>query len=336
MIQLRPIALALLALLPLLGHTASTNTARILSDTLAALPQCLSWRIEGMCLWLDCDLTGCSVKTSLKVSHYAPDAVVTVRNDIATHPWTEATPILAASYTAASALLGTLDGGGYMGESGRDKRRHQIYREADVIGHPLGAAGFLTAVTWVSGILCPPMTWPLYPYFISELDAAVWRAQVPAELLYPASWIPGLRDIGTFPLNTWGNVHPRTGRVTQQDEPKAAAVIAQRAGDIVTRTGQPHIYTPFSAYAFVLDPAFRVSGPPPLREGDADTGVWQMLEPKTDNTCYVFGGNDSLAITGWSDGFPTGRRDEAGDYVFNLWRYYECCRRRGAYIGSVP
>jgi hypothetical protein len=43
----------------------------------------------------------------------------------------------------------------------------------------------------------------------------------------------GLREIGTWLLQTWGSVHPRTGWTTQAEESKAAAINAQRAGDIV-------------------------------------------------------------------------------------------------------
>ncbi|WP_315941019.1 TraU family protein [Avibacterium paragallinarum] len=41
-----------------------------------------------------------------------------------------------------------------------------------------------------------------------------------------------------------GNIYPRGGVVTQVDDYKASAVIAQRVADIVTRTGQLHIYQP--------------------------------------------------------------------------------------------
>ncbi len=40
----------------------------------------------------------------------------------------------------------------------------------------------------------------------------------------------------------WGNVYPRQGFLVQPDDFKAAAVMAQRAGDVITRNGQPHVY----------------------------------------------------------------------------------------------
>ncbi len=42
----------------------------------------------------------------------------------------------------------------------------------------------------------------------------------------------------------WGNLYPRSGFVNQQDGDKAAAVVAQRVADIMTRTGQAHTYVP--------------------------------------------------------------------------------------------
>ncbi|EPH6592434.1 TraU family protein, partial [Escherichia coli] len=55
--------------------------------------------------------------------------------------------------------------------------------------------------------------------------------------------IPGKREIGSQEEeNMWGNVYPRSGFVTQTDDDKAAAVVAQRVADIITRTGEPHVY----------------------------------------------------------------------------------------------
>ena len=97
-------------------------------------------------------------------------------------------------------------------------------------------------MSWAgTGYLCESETTSFYPYFMSSLDALSWRMEIP-EMFYPASLIPGMREIGTWPLQTWGGVYPRTGWTTQTEEPKAAAINAQRAGDIVTRNGQPHIY----------------------------------------------------------------------------------------------
>ena len=61
----------------LLGGAASSfalNTATIVSSALS--PDCLEYRVVGICYWLFCTWTGCTVRTSVKVRHYVPDAVV--------------------------------------------------------------------------------------------------------------------------------------------------------------------------------------------------------------------------------------------------------------------
>ena len=194
-------------------------------------------------------------------------------------------------------------------------------RETDAIGHPLSSlSGYVSGV----GLVCDSQTTSFYPYFQSGLDALSWRFAVP-EMFYPASFIPGLREIGSWPLQTWGGVYPRTGWTTQAEEPKAAAINAQRAGDIVTRTGQPHVYVPVTGSS---SSGQKVWPPGPLMEKDHRTGTWQMMVPRNESSCDVFGTNDLASLTGWGGG----RVDSAGDYVWNLWRPYKCCQRRGQFF----
>jgi len=163
--------------------------------------------------------------------------------------------------------------------------------------------------------------------------------------------------VGHWPLQTWGGVYPRTGWTTQAEEPKAAALNAQRAGDIVTRTAQPHVYVALSGVSYlhndvttILDnwvrvgrgglvnrwvPSFsgqKVWPPGPLLEGEPRTGTWQMLVPRLEARCRVFGTNDLASAAGWGGG----RVDVGGDYAWNLWRPYQCCQRRGqVFLGDV-
>src|SRR3546814_2748302 len=73
-------------------------------------------------------------------------------------------------------------------------------------------------------------------------------------------------------MNLWGNVYPRGGFLHQTDDFKTGAVIAQRAGDVVTRRGQLHVYQPLLANA---RDGYWPAGA--LMEGDASTGKWQEL-----------------------------------------------------------
>lgn len=315
--------------IPLPGRAGTITTPEIVAKTTAAALACMQWMPIGTCFWLRCTLFGCSVNTSLKVGHYNPDLVVSSYNELGGNPWVEIRATLGlAQKTAATGLLGSLlpvpiDSAGNRTEGTSDKRDHKnmIFRETDAIGHPLSS---LSGIVAGVGMLCQTETTSFVPYFQSGLDALSWRQEVP-EIFYPASFIPGLRELGTWPLQTWGGVYPRTGWTTQAEEPKAAAINAQRAGDIVTRIGQPHVYVPVTASSFSSQ---RVWSPGPLMEKDRRTGTWQMMVPRTETSCDVFGTNDLATLTGWGGG----RVDSEGDYVWNLWRPYKCCQRRGQWF----
>lgn len=318
-----PFFFAVVLVLPVTTQGGSITTPQIVARTTAAAFSCAQWMPIGTCFWLRCSWSGCKVKTSLKIGHYNPDLVVSSYNELGGNPWTEIRSTLGlAQKTAAAGLFGPLlpvpaGSAGNRTEGTSRAHRNLIFRETDAIGHPLGAAP-------TPGFTCGSQTRPFIPYFQSGIDALSWRQEMP-EILYPASFTPGLREIGTWPLQTWGGVYPRTGWTTQVDEPKAAAVTAQRAGDIVTRTGQPHVYVPVtgsSASGQRLWPAG------PLMEQDRRTGTWQMLFPRTETDCGIFGTNDLAHARGWGGG----QVDEGGDYVWTLWRPYKCCRRRGQWF----
>jgi integrating conjugative element protein (TIGR03756 family) len=349
----------LLALLLAIGWiqpvpAASINTASIVAQTSTAALACMRWMPVGMCLWLRCSWSGCSVRSSIKVGHYNPDLVVSVYNELGANPWLEIRASLGlAQQMAARGLLGALlpipvDSAGNRTEGTADNRDHRnlVFRETDAIGHPLNTLAGRAPGT---GLLCQSQTRPFRPYLQSALNALAWRQEVP-EIFYAASWIPGMREVGTWPLQTWGNVHPRTGWSNQVEEPKAAALNAQRAGDIVTRPRQPHVYLPLSSRVYahndairIIDnwvedefgelenrwvPSFRGQRVWPagaLFEKNARTGTWQMLAPRRESNCGVFGTNDLASAAGWGGG----RVDPQGDYVWNLWRPYQCCERRG-------
>ncbi len=319
-------------LVSLAAYGGSITTAEIVSSTSSAALSCMRWRPVGLCFWLRCTLSGCEVRSSLKVGHYRPDAVVSSYNELGGNPWVEIAATLGlAQQKAASGLLGSLltvplgsAGNSSEGANGRRNHRNLVFREADVIGHPLQS---LSTLSVNASYLCQPQTTAMYPYFQSGLDALAWRLEVP-EGLYPASLIAGLREIGRWPLQSWGGVYPRTGWTMQTEEPKAAAITAQRAGDIVTRSGQPHIYVPMTGSS---DGGQQVWPPGPLLEGDEATGVWQMLLPKVDSGCGVFGSNDLTSANGWGGG----RVDPGGDYAWTLWRPYLCCEDRGSFLFDI-
>lgn len=319
-------------------YAESMATPEIVALTTAGLPACLNWSLRGICVWMTCVLGICWFNFSIKVGHQNPDAVVGVFNGVGENPWTEMGATLGVVEMAAvnalvASVTGFLAGGGLdRAEDSPDRVHTNLrFRETDVIGHPLSAASLIPGVqAFVSGgLLCPSETLPLVPYFTSAADSIGWRLGIP-DMLLPPAWIPGLREIGHFPLNTWGGVYPRSGFVNQSDEAKGAAVLAQRAGDIVTRIFQPHVYLP------ILHPGFsggyKIWSPGELVEGDASTGTWQMLLPVPEASCGVFGENDILSINSWGGG----KQAWEGDFMWNLWRPYECCLKAGAtYVGTI-
>lgn len=316
--------LAFLCLFALLVKTESVSTIQILQRTFPAVSACLNWRWIGNCLWSNCDLLGCEVQTSMKVRHYRPDLLVTVQRTSAEIPWNEMRGLLSelqsSTLSSVSRAL-TSDqfdaSGGDVAFSAESARNGDLrFFEANVFGHPLKKIPLEG-----SELLCRSASLPGKPYYQSTLDTLAWRF-APFESKRPEALVPGQREIGSSFSNAWGSVFPRSGFVTQQSPAKAAAVIAQRACDIVIgpREGRA---------ALGLESPERYTWVPTyLNERDSSTGVWQMISPKIDATCDLFGTNDPH--------WDIGRIDESRSFIWNLWRPYECCEPRGSiYLGAV-
>ncbi|RMV79111.1 hypothetical protein ALP05_04373 [Pseudomonas caricapapayae] len=274
----------------------------------AISPDCLEYRVVGICYWLLCTPFGCKVKTSAKVRHFIPEAVVSSYGVTGQNPWTEVAVYGLPNATAQ-------DGG-----SGTTNIKHEnemsVFKNVDVIGHP---ATLLSAALSGTGYVCKSAAKPYVPYFLSTLDSVAWRNSIP-EMAYPQALVPGQREVGNLLLGTtWGNVYPRDGFLHQVDEYKASAVMAQRGADVVTRVAQPHVYVPIKA-----SPQDGYWPPGPVTEGDIKTHKWQELKPSLSSTCAVFPnmGADVQA----SD----------GAYAWALWRPYSCCKRAGqTFLGSI-
>ncbi|HCC5977219.1 TPA: TIGR03756 family integrating conjugative element protein [Citrobacter koseri] len=309
--SLRPRRLAIATLLVCSGTMASVNTASLLSS--AASPDCISWRVSGICYWLLCTPFGCSVKTSVKVTHFIPEAVVSAYLNPGNNPWTEMASISDMAGEAESSLSGIAagvpTGGGRQEMKVPGERKQNLhYYYGDAYGHP--AAKIIGGM--VPGYSCASAATPFMPYFNSSLDALVWRTGVP-ETLYPEAIIPGQREIGkTTSGEMWGNVYPRSGFVTQADSYKSAAVVVQRVADVITRSGQLHVYNPLMGQ--------KSPGYWPPESVKENTGTknhkWQRLSPQLSQSCAVFPDAD-------------GRIARDGNYAWALWQPYSCCKRRG-------
>jgi integrating conjugative element protein (TIGR03756 family) len=66
---------------------AALNTAQIIAS--AVSQNCISWRVSGICYWLFCTPFGCKVRTSVKVTHFIPQTVVSTYVAPGGNPWQE-------------------------------------------------------------------------------------------------------------------------------------------------------------------------------------------------------------------------------------------------------
>ncbi|GAB1660361.1 TPA: TIGR03756 family integrating conjugative element protein [Mannheimia haemolytica] len=280
------------------------NTATIMSST--ASPSCADWSVVGTCFWLKCTYWKCSVKTSVKVHHFIPEMVISAYNHDNQSPWAE---------------MKWLNQGAKGGMNNRLNQKYTQYRfkNAEAIGHPGGMAMQMIGSL---GYSCESQTTPYMPYFLSALDYLAWNNNMP-EMFYPEALAPNMRNVGTT-TDIWGNLYPRSGSITQTHDYKASAVIAQRVGDIVSRTGQLHVYYPVQK-----------SGgkgkwyPKEVIEGDKKTHRWQLLSPKMEQSCKVFPHSGDWATH--SDSFSN-----TENYSWALWRPYSCCKKQGqVFLGHV-
>ena len=304
---------ARLALLPALAVTLpalAITTPQIIASSLST--DCLQYRVVGLCYWLLCTPFGCTVKTSVKVRHNLPELVVSAYNTPGDNPWQEMA-------FAGSPLPGA-EGGGDTSPRINHTHTKIRFKNADAFGHP--ADGSFYRFLSGFGYSCSGSSVPFQPYFVSTLDSLAWRGGIP-EMLYPEALTPGVREVGS-PGDLWGNLYPRAGALGQTNDYKAGAVIAQRAADIVTRSGQPHVYLPLTASS---RPGYWP--PSPVMEGLPGNHTWQRLSPQLSTICARF--PDHPATTDWNDRYSVN-----GSYVWALWRPYACCRRRGqTFLGST-
>ena len=252
----------------------------------ATADECTQFRVVGVCIWIVCTTFGCDIDVTIKYGHFNPDVMVSITNE---------------------------QGVDRVEDSVRKdthNRNHNnlIYQDAKAYGHPL-----------TGQIYCPSNTSAGGQYFSSKIDIPVWRYGG-LDTLTTAALIPGQREIGAWPINTWGALYPRTGWTTQHSEAKAAAVVAQRVGDIITRSGEPHVYRSIlGSPIFIADQKLTWS-PSHLEENSNEEGWWQPTTPKLEQ-CTLFGINDTTDKTGWGGG----RMAKNGEYRHALWRPYSCC-----------
>ncbi len=135
-----------------LPAAASTITPAIIANTVAAAPSCLKYQVEGVCFFLQCGWGGCYIRTSIKISHYVPDVVVSTYNAPLMHPWKDVgLPVATALTGAGSTVTGFLldsSAGSLSTDSSMT-----TFKGADAIGNP---AGQFAAMLASDGMLTMP------------------------------------------------------------------------------------------------------------------------------------------------------------------------------------
>ncbi len=297
-----------------------TNSAAITAATLQAAPNCMHYRIRGVCYWLSMG----HVSTTDYIEQYLPDVVVSVFNKPGDNPWFEINHTLdQAGQIAESKIVTSLTGfnaGGGQHSFSDIHTQNIFFKEAEVIGNPA------LAVLQNQEFL-PSTASPLTPYYQSMLDSAAWRGLPQTRTTLAEEAYALVADIthhvGTLLIN-WGGIYPHEGKIATSNDAKAAAVIAQRAGDLITSSNfivTGHIYQTLSNLCG------EECNASPIQENSPNT-QFQMIYPIVENTCDYFGktvnyGEDTETKTN-------------GSYMWVIWRFYSgCAEGDGQYIGKT-
>ncbi|SFV88971.1 hypothetical protein MNB_SUP05-SYMBIONT-5-172 [hydrothermal vent metagenome] len=278
---------------------AKTFSATNLASS-AISEDCLDYCIDGVCFWLVCRFWGCTVKTTPHINHNLPDFVVSSYNEPGDNSFLEVQSL---------DFMPEIQGGN-LSTKGKRANSSIKFKEASVIGNPVAYA------MGKAEYLCKSKVDPYMPYYLSTLDAKMWRSGL-SDMLYPSTWTPGMNEVSSNKnqtdkfLKSWGSLYPRNGFLNQTNEVKAAAVIAARGLEVVNEGGA-RIYQ--SAGCTSADCM-------------KENGKWQMISPIQENSCSAFGVESVEALQD--------KVDEDGQYGWTAWRNYGCCTPGpGAFIGS--
>jgi integrating conjugative element protein (TIGR03756 family) len=301
------------------------NSASITAATLRALPHCVHYRVRGVCYWQSV----AGPITTPYIEQYLPDLVVVVFDKPGDNPWEEMNATIDAAgqavEEAAIQSMTSLSAGSGQHSLANNHEQTVFFKEAEVIGNPAVAALPSTPV------LLPAVTTPLLLYYQSMLDSLLWRGlpvagQLPPEELYAVA--AGMTHvIGSSGLD-WGSIYPHEGKVAASNDAKAAAVIAQRAADLITNNNlvvSGHVVqSPASHCGQECTAA-------PIQENSPKT-KFQLIYPEVQTNCDYFG---KTLIYGedLKDAFE---KNANGAYAWVIWRFYRgCVEGEGVFIGKI-
>lgn len=206
---------------------AATNTVNILNATVKALPSCLRYDVKGVCVFLSCSWFGCWISTSIRVSHFVPDVIVSTYNDPGQHPWAElGAPIATALGQVGGAIVGNvLDASANIA---RKNQEEMTFKSVDVIGNPVGMLASMLA----GNVPSLPSAFSVPGY--SELQA------------FPSQELPNI-------TNQWAALPAQTGNFALDAARQAALAPSQLVNKISQLPSQvANISTQFGQVGQVL------------------------------------------------------------------------------------
>lgn len=254
----------------------TTNTVAILTATLQSFPSCLSYQVKGMCFFLRCTIKGCAILSSIRVSHYVPDAIVSTYNDPLMHPWLEVgKPIAATMAVVGSAMAGMpLDSAA---DTARDDTEITTFKGADAIGNPVGmvasvlSSGTLPNVPSVFGI--PGLTELMD--FPSEELPNIQREWMSVPMDAANSVLQGAASLAKAPMDIIGKISSLPGRLSQLQS--AAGNVGSFLG---STSGLATLGMNGAALAGIdLGPLQQVVSIASLAGGSTDLGVGSLFCP---------------------------------------------------------
>lgn len=297
------------------------------SSVTADFDTCIEFEVKGACEWISCSLVSCSFKTTTIVQHYTPDVVVSVYDVIGNSPYSE-TDFLTKPI---SSLMGRGTAGGEHGFG--NKPTHVVARHVDIYGSyaSVGLTNILSQLPL--GLSCEPGSFPLKPYFVSSFNPYLWYTGFIDSLMNMDQMlsnrelnerVDGDQGISNSSAPFWGNIFPRSGMVVSQDHYRASALFAARAMDILINGNS------FGHYKVSLDGREGRYYMPSekFEEWSSYEGRFQMVYPKYEDTCHILGDESikTSGLDGWGE-----RRSPNGDYAWQYWRRYKCCKKPGGY-----
>ena len=287
-------------------------------------PPYITIPVTGVCFWLH-EKPIPHMSSTLELSQYLPDLVVTVYPAVGDDPWIEAKTIYDIAANEAAQGVSSLFGFPFTAGS---RTNEQNMTHADTlqtrIVHVVGNPFLLTDLP-KPRLRYATSAFTLY--YHSELDAFADRTGI-AEMVH-------LNSYGLFfnMIGNWENEFPRYMEVNNVNNYKVSVITALRAADIVTNDslGQTlHVVLPVSDACGENCAISNVTE-------DNKGIIWQEVYPinhtilpgQTDNPTNPI----SIGIS--DDNAGIGHAGK-GRYVFVLWRHYHgCVQNSGKFITAT-